>query len=202
MRPVGILGGTFDPVHNGHLAAAEGACHLLGLDRVYLMPNGQPPHKPDQPVTPAHHRRAMVELVVEANPRLAFLADEVERAEPSYTVATLRRLTGAHPDWAIHFIVGMDSLINLPTWREPEAILGMASLIVVNRPGFAALAGEAVIRSLPPELQGRVRVLTLPGVAVAARELRALAEVGYPLRYLVPDAVAEYAARHLLYKGG
>lgn len=201
MRPVGILGGTFDPIHNGHLAAAEGARHLLGLDRVYLMPNGQPPHKPDQPVTPAKHRRAMVELVVAANPHLELLADEVERPEPSYTVATLRRLTQAHPDWEINFIVGMDSLITLPTWREPEAILQMARLVVVNRPGYDSATGQAVIKALPAALQGRVHLLTLPGVAVASRELRAMAEAGHPLRYLVPDEVAAYAAQHELYDG-
>jgi nicotinate-nucleotide adenylyltransferase len=166
------------------------------------MPNGQPPHKPDQPITPARHRRAMVELVVAANPHLALLAEEAERPEPSYTVETLRRLTSTQPTWAIHFIVGMDSLINLPSWREPEAILSMAHLIVVNRPGFPTAAGEAVIRALPPDLQGRVRLLTLPGVDVASRDLRALAAAGHPLRYLVPDEVAAYALQHRLYEGG
>lgn len=202
MIPVGILGGTFDPVHNGHLAAAEGARHLLGLDRVYLMPNGQPPHKPGQRITPAHHRRAMVEAVVARNPHLALLADEVERPEPSYTVETLRRLTAAHPDWAIHFIVGMDSLINLQTWREPEAILQLATLVVVNRPGFPSVEGEEAVRALPGKLQERVRILTVPGVDVAARELRQLAKAGYPLRYLVPDEVEAYALAHGLYREG
>lgn len=200
MIPVGILGGTFDPIHNGHLAAAEGARHLLGLDRVYLMPNGQPPHKPGQPITPAHHRRAMVEAVVARNPHLALLAEEVDRQEPSYTVETLRRLTGAHPDWAIHFIVGMDSLIDLHTWREPDEILRMAKLIVVNRPGFPAAEGEGAIQALPEKLQERVRILIIPGVAVAARELRSLAKAGHPLRYLVPDEVEAYAQAHGLYR--
>lgn len=202
MIPVGILGGTFDPIHNGHLAAAEGARHLLGLDRVYLMPNGQPPHKPDQPVTAAHHRRAMVEAVVAQNPHLTLLADEVERPEPSYTVETLRRLTAAHPDWAIHFIVGMDSLISLHTWREPEEILRLATLVVVNRPGSPTEEGEAAIQALPEGLRERVKLLTLPGVDVAARDLRALAKAGYPLRYLVPDEVEAYALAHGLYREG
>lgn len=200
MMPVGILGGTFDPIHNGHLAAAEGARHLLGLDRVHLMPNGQPPHKPGQPVTPAHHRRAMALAVVARNPHLALLADEVDRSEPSYTVETLRRLTAAHPDWAIHFIVGMDSLINLHTWRQPAEILRLAELVVVNRPGSPTADGEVAIRALPAPLQERVRILTVPGVAVAARELRELAKAGYPLRYLVPDEVLEYALAHRLYR--
>lgn len=200
MTPVGILGGTFDPIHNGHVAAAEGARHLLGLDRVYLMPNGQPPHKPGQSVTPAHHRRAMVEAVIARNPHLALLADEIERSEPSFTVETLRRLTATHPDWMIHFIVGMDSLISLHTWRAPEEILRLARLIVVNRPGFPTAEGDDAIRALPTDLQERVRIVTIPGVAVAARELRALAAAGYPLRYLVPDEVEAYALAHRLYQ--
>lgn len=199
---VGILGGTFDPIHNGHLAAAEGARHLLGLDRVYLMPNGQPPHKPGQALTPAHHRLAMVELVAAQNPHLAVLREEIDRAEPSYTVETLRRLRAAHPAWEIHFIVGMDSLIHLSTWREPHQILRLAQLIVVNRPGFPTEEGQAVIRALPAELQGRVRLVTLPGVAVAARELRAMAQAGHPLRYLVPDEILAYAGVHRLYQQG
>jgi nicotinate-nucleotide adenylyltransferase len=201
MIKVGILGGTFDPIHYGHLAAAEGARHLLGLQQVYLMPNGQPPHKAGRTVTPAHHRRAMVERAIQSNPHLALLTEELDRAEPSYTVDTLRRLTAAHPDWEIYFLVGMDSLIDLPTWKEPYQILRLAHLVAVNRPGFATEVGEAVRRSLPSDLQGRVHLLTIPGVAVASRELRHLVAQGYSLRYLVPDAVIAYLTAHRLYVG-
>jgi nicotinate-nucleotide adenylyltransferase len=216
MAYVGILGGTFDPIHYGHLAAAEGVLHRLGLERVYFMPNRQPPHKEGRRVTPAEHRAAMVRLAIAGNPRFAYLGVELDRQGPSYTIDTVRELLRLHPDWRIAFVVGMDSLLQIATWREYESLLRLVELVAVNRPGFA-LPGvkpvpapeagaprplgpaEAALLGLPPELAARIRLVEIPGVAVASTDLRRLAGEGYPLRYLVPPEVERYIVENRLY---
>lgn len=200
MTYVGILGGTFDPIHLGHLALAQGVQHLVGLDRVIFLPNRQPPHKLGRPVTPAAHRLEMVRLAIAGNPRFEVSDLELQREGPSYTIDTVRALRAAYPDWELAFLVGMDSLLEITTWREYETLLGLIDLLVVNRPGFPTSEGEEMLRRLGPELSRRIRLLEVPGVAVASRDLRALAGAGYPLRYLVPDAVDEYLRAHRLYR--
>lgn len=200
MPYVGILGGTFDPIHLGHLAVAEGALHLLGLDRVVFLPNRQPPHKAGRPVTPAEHRAAMVRLAIAGNEHFAFSDVELNREGPSYTLHTVRALQEQRPDWRLAFLVGMDSLLELQTWYEYRTLLTLIELVVVSRPGYGDRERiDQVLSELGPELSARVRLLETPGVAVSATELRGLAGRGYPLRYLVPDAVAAYVREHRLY---
>lgn len=196
---IGILGGTFDPIHLGHLALAQGVLHQAGLDRVIFLPNRQPPHKAGVPVTPALHRAAMVQLAIADNPSFGFSDLELQREGASYTIDTVRALQALHPDWRLAFLVGMDSLLEITTWREYETLLGLIDLLVVNRPGFPTERGEAMLEQLGPELNRRIRMVQVPGVAVASRDLRRLARLGYPLRYLVPDAVERYILEHRLY---
>jgi nicotinate-nucleotide adenylyltransferase len=200
MPYVGILGGTFDPIHYGHLAAAEGAAHALGLDRVVFMPNRQPPHKAGRPVSPAEHRSAMVRLAIAGNSHFAFCSLELEREGPSYTIDTVRALQAAQPDWRLCFLAGMDSLVEITTWRDYQTLLRSIDMAFFSRPGYPAERRDAALAALGPELTARVRTLELPGVAVSGTELRRLAGAGYPLRYLVPDAVADYVAQHALYR--
>lgn len=199
MPYVGIFGGTFDPIHLGHLALANGVLHQVGLDRVLFLPNRQPPHKNGVRVTPAEHRAAMVRLAIADNPRFGYSDLELRRVGASYTIDTVRELQAIYPDWRMAFLVGMDSLLDITSWREYQALLGLIDLVVVNRPGFPAEKGEAMLAELGPELSGRIRMVQIPGVAVASRELRRLAGEGYPLRYLVPDAVERYLLEHRLY---
>lgn len=201
MPYVGFMGGTFDPIHYGHLAMAEGACQLAKLDRVVFLPNRQPPHKAGRVVSPAEHRAAMVQQAIAGNPRFAFSDLELKREGPSYTIDTVRALQAAHPDWELAFLVGMDSLLEIQTWREYATLLQMIDLLVVTRPGYARDRQEAMLAALGPELTRRIRVLETPGVAVSSSELRRLAAAGYSLRYLVPDAVAAYIREHGLYGG-
>ncbi|MFZ5816378.1 MAG: nicotinate-nucleotide adenylyltransferase [Bacillota bacterium] len=201
MPYIGVLGGTFDPIHLGHLALAEGAMHLAGLDQVLFLPNRQPPHKAGRPVSDAAHRAAMVQLAIASNPRFAYSDLELSREGPSYTIDTVRALQALHPDWRLAFLVGMDSLLEITTWREYTTLLSLVDLLVVNRPGFPTAEGEAMLAALGPELSRRIRLLQIPGVAVAARDLRRLAAEGYPLRYLVPEPVERYIAAHRLYTG-
>ncbi len=199
MPYVGFMGGTFDPIHYGHLAAAEGALRLAGLDRVVFLPNRQPPHKAGRRISAAEHRAAMVELAIAGNPHFAISRMELGREGPSYTIDTVRELQRTHPDWDLAFLVGMDSLVEIQTWREYKALLQTIDLVVITRPGYGRERQEAVLAELGPELTRRVRILQTPGVAVSSSELRRLAADGYPLRYLVPDVVAAYIQEHQLY---
>lgn len=201
MPYVGILGGTFDPIHYGHLAAAEGALHLAGLDKVIFLPNWQPPHKAGRPISAAEHRAAMVRLAIAGNPRFEFSGMELERQGPSYTIDTIRALQTAHPDWRTAFVVGMDSLVQIHTWKDYQTLLTLTDFLVVTRPGYSQEEEQQALAALGPALTARVRVLRVPGVDVAATGLREWAAGGYPLRYLVPEPVEAYIREQRLYEG-
>lgn len=197
---VGVLGGTFDPVHYGHLAAAMGALHLAGLDRVLFVPAGQNPLKARQPITPGHHRLAMLELAIRGNPAFAISRVDLDRPGPHYTVETLALLAEEYPRAQLHFIAGIDALLEIERWRDYPALLRRWPFLAVTRPGSDLNEWQGLMQRLGPELAGQIRTLTIPGVDIAARDLRARVQAGYPLRYLVPDAVATYVQEHGLYR--
>ncbi|MFN8629794.1 MAG: nicotinate-nucleotide adenylyltransferase [Chloroflexota bacterium] len=192
-----MLGGTFDPIHHGHLAIAEEAREALGLERVLFMPAASPPHKPGQPVTSPEHRLAMVRLAVAGNP--AFEASDVEivRGGTSYTVDTLAALRegGLEEPW---LILSSEALALLPAWREPRRILALARLAVVPRGGYNPL-GPAFVEAAFPGAVDRVTFLPGPLLPISGSVVRRRAHARRSVRYLVPDAVAEYIANHHLY---
>ena len=194
---VGILGGTFDPIHNGHLAIAEEARESLGLERVLLVPAASPPHKPGRPVTDAAHRLAMVRLAVEDNPSFAVSGLEIQRGGASYTVDTLEALAadGIADPW---FILSAEALAGFESWRSPDRILALCRLAVVPRGGYEPL-DPAWIAQRFPGLEDRVRFLPGPLLPISGSVVRRRAAVGRSVRYLVPDAVARYIAHHQLY---
>ena len=201
----GILGGTFDPIHLGHLLLAEEGREILALDKVLFVPAGQPWLKAGHPLTAAVRRLRMVELATADNPHFEVLRWEVERPGPSYTVDTLARLraeTGV--DAELHFILGLDALADFPRWKDPERILQLANLAVVPRPGYAADGDNIVagIKSRYPAYADRITVLAVASVAISATDLRRRAGVGQSLRYRTPAAVGEYIREWGLYKGG
>ena len=194
---LGIMGGTFDPIHLGHLVAAEEARLRFGLERVIFMPNGEPPHKREYEVTSAEHRYAMTVLAVAGNPCFEASRLEVEREGPSYTVDTMRLFReqmGAEA--RVYFITGADAMLETLTWREPEEIARLCEFIAVARPGYST---ERLAEALPPDIFRQVHVLDVPGVAVSSSDLRARAGAGESLRYLVPPAVAHYIETYHLY---
>lgn len=199
-KRVGVFGGTFDPVHYGHLAAGVGAAFTVGLDRVLLVPAARPPHKRGQPITPAHHRLAMLRLAARGNPLFEVSTLELERAGPSYTVDTLAELERLHPEWDLFFLTGADSFRLIETWYEYRRLLSRWPVVVITRPGVPAPALAGVLERLGPELAARVTVVETPGVAVAASDLRERARSGYPLTYLVPPDVEEYIRLEGLYR--
>ena len=200
MARVGLLGGTFNPPHLGHLLCAQEALLGLGLDRVLLVPAATPPHKAVEAEPGVGHRIAMCELAVSEDDRLGVSRVDADRAGPAYTVELLRILLAAAPGDELTFIVGGDMAAALPVWREPEAILALARLSVAERDGvrradvverLARLAGV-------PE---RLAFFDMPRVDVSSSLLRRRAAAGLPLRYLTPDPVAAYVAREGLYRG-
>lgn len=192
---VGVLGGTFDPVHLGHLILAEHAREELGLARVLWVPAGDPWRKRGHGVTPAADRMAMVRLAIGGQRAFAVSAVEVERPGPSYTAETLAALHTDEPEAELVLLLGQDALEDLPAWREPERILELATVAVARRGEGEAAAEQALAG--PP---GRLVWLTMPRIDISATELRRRAAAGLSLRYLVPDAVAAYIHQHRLYK--
>ena len=197
---VGILGGTFDPVHLGHLIVAEEARVRLGLDQVIFVPAGQPWLKGGQCITPGRRRLIMVELAVAANPFFRVAPNEIQRGGPTYTVDTLRELLREMGDAArLHFIVGMDSLEQFHLWKDPDRLLELCRLVVVNRPGHQGVDINTVAGRFPQAAES-IRLLTVPRIEISATAIRQRVAQGISIRYLVPQAVDEYIAEHGLYR--
>lgn len=194
-RRVGILGGTFDPPHLGHLLLARWAAIELRLDRVLFVPAGRPPHKARAARSNAAHRLAMTRLALRGNEGFAVEPLETRRRGPSYTVDTVRTLAARWPEAKLHLIMGADMFATFETWREPQAIAERAVIAVLVRPGTprpratrAAARGREVVR------------LTNPGLPISSSALRARARRGLSLQGFVPDPVARYIERHALYR--
>ena len=198
-RRLGIFGGTFDPPHLGHLILAAEALDQLQLDKVLWVVTPQPPHKLGEPHTPLPLRAALVYAAIGDNPAFELSTVEMERPGPHYTVDTLRILRGLYPDDALVFLVGADSLVGLPTWRQPEEILRLVDEIgVMRRPGEEVHL-EALEARLPG-LRARVREMRAPLLEIASREIRRRVAEGRPYAYYLPPAVALLIDRWGLYR--
>lgn len=197
MKRIGLFGGTFDPVHIGHIVAAEYALDACGLERVLFVPTRIPPHK-EAPDTPAEDRFHMIEVAVADRPGLGVSRVELDREGPSYTVDTLRYLRTRHPDVRFAWIVGADQLLGFPMWKSPEEIVSLADLIAVVRPGYNEHKGMDVVRKQFP---GAVlEVVEMPRLEVSSSELRARLEAGRTVSVLVPQAVQELIRAKGLYQ--
>jgi nicotinate-nucleotide adenylyltransferase len=194
---IGILGGTFNPPHCGHLALARHAKTELGLDRVLLMPANSAPHKGEQEDPGPERRLEMCRLAVGEELGLEACALEVERGGPSYTVDTLRAIKQSNPRAELTFIVGSDMARTLPAWREPRALVELAGLAVAEREDAGR---EEVLRALAP-LGARVTFLAMGMLEVSSSQVRERVKAGEPIEGLVAPAVAEYIAAHALYSG-
>ena len=195
---LGLLGGTFNPPHIGHLVCAQEALLAFGLERVLLVPAGVPPHKRVEDDPGPEQRVAMCEAAVAGDERFAVSRADVDRDGPAYTVELLRALRAASPGDELHFIVGSDMAHSLPTWREPEEVLSLARLAVAEREGVARedIAGRlAGLRGAAE----RVAFFAMPRIDVSSSLIRRRVAARLPVRYLVPDAVADHIGRHGLY---
>ena len=198
---LGVFGGTFDPVHLGHLVAAEETTELLALDEMLFVPAGQPWFKAAEPVTDAAHRLNMVRLAVESNPRFRVCDVEVARPGPSYTVDTLEQLRDdSPPGTEIFLVLGLDALTEMHRWRCPARVFELATVVGVTRPGAAFDPGP--LSSILPCAAERVIMLRILPVDVGATELRRRVAADQSLRYLVPGSVEAYIREHGLYERG
>ena len=203
---IGLYGGSFDPVHQGHLIAAECCREQARLDKVLFLPAAVPPHKQDRPLAEAAHRVEMLKLATGGHPAFAISTDEIDRGGVSYTVDTLARLEAAHPADELLLILGPDALADLPTWREPATILARAEIIAVEREGIddirAIVAAPKLAALLGPERAQRVAEnrVTCPAIGIRASDLRAAIAAGRSIRYRTPRAVEQYINAHGLYE--
>jgi nicotinate-nucleotide adenylyltransferase len=197
---LGILGGTFNPPHVGHLVCAQEAHAQLALDRVVLMPAGQPPHKQVTADPGAEARYELCRLAVAGDERFAVSRLELDRRGRSYTVDTLKALHETSPQDELTFIVGGDMARSLPTWREPEAVLELATLAVAERAGSEREEIRGELRALGSAAGERVRFFDMPRIDVSSSLVRERVATGRSIRYLVPDAVAAAIAEHGWYR--
>ncbi len=189
-RRIGVMGGTFDPIHVGHLAAASEVYHRLDLDEVLFVPAGRPWQKSDRVVSDAEHRYRMTLLATDRSPFRVSRVD-IDRDGPTYTADTLRDLHTEYDPADLFFIVGADALAGLPTWRDPETLLSLAHMVGVTRPGHPMGV------TLPPE---SVTVLEIPRLEVSSTLIRHRVAQSAPIDYLVPAPVVEYIAKLALYR--
>ncbi|MEH0825805.1 MULTISPECIES: nicotinate-nucleotide adenylyltransferase [unclassified Micromonospora] len=193
IRRVGIMGGTFDPIHHGHLVAASEVADRFGLDEVVFVPTGQPWQKAEEAVTPAEDRYLMTVIATASNPRFQVSRVDIDRGGPTYTVDTLRDLHAEYgPKAQLFFITGADALERILSWKDLDDALELAHFIGVTRPGF-----ELTDQHLPAD---SVSLVQVPAMAISSTDCRARVARGEPVWYLVPDGVVQYIAKRRLYQ--
>jgi nicotinate-nucleotide adenylyltransferase len=200
---IGIFGGTFDPVHVGHVILAEQCRDQAKLDEVWFLPSALPPHKAEKSVTRFEQRCDMLELAIAGHGAFHVNRIEKELPEPSYTARTLAELHARHPGNEFFLLLGSDCLPDLPGWYEPHQIIARAGLVVVPRPGVMLWTAERLARALGVDASAvRFQFVACPPIDLASRELRRSVADGMSIRYMVPRAVEEYIRERKLYTGG
>lgn len=190
-RRIGVMGGTFDPIHNGHLVAASEVAAAFKLDEVIFVPTGQPWQK--KTVSNSEHRYLMTVIATASNPRFTVSRVDIDRPSATYTVDTLRDLSAAHPEAELFFITGADAITQILGWKDADQLWGLAKFVAVTRPGHEL--------KLPSAPQGAIEVLEIPALAISSTDVRHRAATGMPLWYLVPDGIVQYIAKYDLYRG-
>lgn len=203
VRRIGLMGGTFDPIHIAHLIVAEEVYTALNLTEMVFVPAGHPPHKLGSTSTAPHHRLAMVELAIASNPHFSISRVEVDRPGPSYLVDTLRLL---HEQWGpqieLNFVIGWDSLEDFPTWYDPAGILTqLTHLVAVRRPGYVEdTAYNQQLETRLPGIAERLYVVSVPQLDISSTDLRHRLAEDRPIKYQTPEAVERYIIEYGLYK--
>ncbi|MCS4492291.1 nicotinate-nucleotide adenylyltransferase [Corynebacterium sp. ES2715-CONJ3] len=192
---IGIMGGTFDPIHHGHLVAASEVAARFHLDRVIFVPTGCPWQKTDRVVSPGEDRYLMTVIATASNPRFEVSRVDIDRSGPTYTIDTLKDLRSLYPNAEFYFITGTDALAKILSWREWEMIFHLATFVGVTRPGY--LLDDDI---LPPRYRKRVELVEIPAMAISSTDCRQRTQTSKPLWYLVPDGVVQYIHKHGLYR--
>lgn len=193
-RRIGVMGGTFDPIHHGHLVAASEVADRFNLDEVIFVPTGQPWQKAGKTISPAEDRYLMTVIATASNPRFSVSRVDIDRNGPTYTIDTLRDLRQQFPDEALYFITGADALTSIMSWHDWEEMFQLAEFVGVTRPGY-----ELREDMLPADIQKRVHLVEIPAMAISSTDCRARAAEDRPVWYLVPDGVVQYITKNALY---
>jgi nicotinate-nucleotide adenylyltransferase len=216
---LGLLGGSFNPVHNGHLTIARQAREALGLDQILFIPTGYPPHKPNGSLAPAKDRHEMVRLAIASDPSLAISDVEIRRPGKSYSIDTIRLLQQEYgAQTQLYFLIGLDAFLDFPSWREPQTLLELCPFVVLSRPGlsFRSLSTVALLPPIPypsladldagrisrleaPHGKQRLICLKLPPCVISASDIRSRVRQGLPVANLLPPSVESYILQHHLY---
>jgi nicotinate-nucleotide adenylyltransferase len=198
-RRLGVMGGTFDPIHNGHLVAASEVADLFGLDEVVFVPTGRPWQKVGRTVTAAEDRYLMTVIATASNPRFSVSRVDIDRAGPTYTNDTLEDLRALNPDSDLYFITGADALASILSWQNWEELFGLAKFIGVSRPGYE-LNGQHIVAAIDQLPADALSLVEVPALAISSSECRARAANSRPIWYLVPDGVVQYVTKRGLYR--
>lgn len=198
-KRVGVFGGTFDPIHIGHLILAEACLESCKLDEVWFLPAARPPHKLDADITDGGLRRQMLELATAGEPAFQVKSFELDRQGTSYTVDTLAELVASHTGTEFYFLIGADSLVDLRSWREPLRILELANVVAVNRGDQPEPDLDRITEQLGDIARRRIQLVHMPAVELSANEIRQRVLVGKRIRFLVPRAVEAFILEHGLY---
>jgi nicotinate-nucleotide adenylyltransferase len=186
------MGGTFDPIHHGHLVAASEVATLFALDEVIFVPTGEPWQKSDRRVSPAEHRYLMTVIATASNPHFWVSRVDIDRSGPTFTIDTIRDIAAQRPDGDLYFITGADALAQILSWKDAEDALKLATFVGVTRPGYDLSAEH-----LPSD---SVTLVDVPAMAISSSDCRARVSAGKPVWYLVPDGVVQYISKHQLYR--
>ncbi|MGW9632223.1 nicotinate-nucleotide adenylyltransferase [Agromyces sp. NPDC055520] len=190
-RPrIGVMGGTFDPIHHGHLVAASEVAQSLDLDEVVFVPTGQPSYKSN--VTQAEHRYLMTVIATASNPRFTTSRVDIDREKPTFTIDTLRDIRRERPDADLYFITGADAIAQILSWKDVQELWDLAHFVAVSRPGHVLS-----VSGLPEQ---DVSLLEVPALAISSTDCRSRVRRGFPVWYLVPDGVVQYISKHHLYR--
>jgi nicotinate-nucleotide adenylyltransferase len=187
------MGGTFDPIHHGHLVAASEVQALFGLDEVIFVPTGEPWQKSERQVSTAEHRYLMAVIATASNPRFWVSRVDIDRRGPTYTIDTIRDIGAQRPGAELYFITGADALGQILSWRDADEILALARFVGVTRPGYELSDAHLPVDS--------VMLLDVPAMAISSSDCRSRVSAGRPVWYLVPDGVVQYINKHQLYHG-
>jgi nicotinate-nucleotide adenylyltransferase len=197
---LGIFGGTFDPIHIGHLVVAQVAMEEAGLDRVLFVPAGVNPLKVGRQITAAEHRLAMVQLALQHSPQFAVTSWELDRPGPSFTVDTVGHVREQYPDAELFLIIGADNLRLLPKWKSVEEILEQATILALNRPGEDLKSSCQMMLALYPHINERIRIVDMPGLDISSTWLRDRLVKNQTVKHLLPDEVIRYSEENKLYE--
>ena len=197
---LGIMGGTFDPIHYGHLVAAEMTRYKFNLSKVLFIPTGKPPHKLERETAAAEQRLAMIKEAIRDNAEFDISTLELEREGPSYTVDTLRILRGDYPEHQLYFITGTDALLHIFSWYKSEEIFKLTEVIGVARPGFDLTDFILKLKQEHSDDRSRIHYVEVPALAISSTDIRERVRNGQSIRYLLPEAVRQIIIRNRLYE--